>query len=142
MKPKMRSRATRGEIHVACEEFCRYYVREWGRWVAEDASRADWAPRNPKRLFNLALKKLYPDCRKKMSIWAFLAEIYKTLGFHFEERKGLFQQFDPCRYQGTLALADHFTNLFKKRLKANLDRALKAKTDRRRANASKSISPY
>jgi RNA polymerase sigma factor (sigma-70 family) len=132
MKSKMRQGATRGELQIAREEFSEYYNRELKRWIAEDASRADWAPRNPNRLFNLALKTLYPEYRKKMSVWAFLAEIYKTLGFHSEERKGLFQKFDPCRYQGTLALADHFTNLFKKRLKANLDRAVRVKTDERR----------
>ena len=132
MKTKMRSGAKRGEVQIALEEFSEYYIQEWGRWVAEDESRADWAPRNPKRLFNLALKKLYPDCCKKMSIWAFLSEIYKTLGVHAGKPEGLFQAFDPARYHGKLPLASHFVNLFKGRLRANLHRALKAKTNERK----------
>jgi RNA polymerase sigma factor (sigma-70 family) len=87
------------------------------------------------RLFNLALETLYPHCRKRMTLWAFLSEMYKTLGLHSGKPKGLFQDFDPNRYKGTLTLASHFTNLFKGRLRANIQRALASKDDERRCES-------
>jgi len=113
-------------------EFERYYV----------GARCRWAPANPRRLFNLAFKRVYPAYREKMSRWQFLAAIYRTLGVRDnEELPGLFQTFDPRKYKGPLPLEDHFVNFFKKKLVGNLTLAMKRVTDNgRRGDREKFIA--
>jgi hypothetical protein len=127
-----------GEMARLYQEFASYYVQERACWVAEDPIRDGWAPHNPRRLFNLAVK-VWRAYRKRLPLAQMLAAAYSVLGsgaagrdlpgMGTRPRPGLFRQFDPALYRGRRPLADHFANLFKTRLWANLRRSLRPRTD-------------
>lgn len=112
------------------QEFAAYYARE----------RCRWAPENPLRVYNLAIRTLWPEVRDRMTLDHFMATVYATLGFrrtkpdHGKPKipPGLFHDFDPDKYHGTLPPEDHFVNLFKKRLWGKLGRELRPRTDKRK----------
>ena len=97
------------------EELALYYATE----------RCRWAPANPRRLFNLAFKRLYPAYRRWISSHQFLAVVYDTLGTRRGKPRGLFQTFDPARYTKSLPLEEHFINLFAQKLKGRAKNHLK-----------------
>jgi RNA polymerase sigma factor (sigma-70 family) len=92
------------------DEFAAYYASE----------RCRWAPNDPRRVFNLALKSIYPSYNRRLTAEQFLALIYDTLGVRQGRPRGLFQSFNPGKYKGRLSLQDHFVNLFMRRLKDRL----------------------
>jgi hypothetical protein len=104
------------------EEFARYYVEE----------RCEWAPANPRRVFNLAFERFYPGVQNRMSPEEFLGVVYQTLGFRGTDRDGLFQTFNPALYRGHRPLDDHFVSFFARKLKGKLGRAVGRTTDRER----------
>jgi hypothetical protein len=122
-------------------EFQEFYARERAAWVAEAPEREPWAPRNPRRLFNLAVKGPYRAYRKRMTPWQLLSAMYAVLGrgsagpdwpgfgAQSRPRPGLFRGFNPAKYHGELPLEDHFANLFKARLWGSLLRSLAPRTD-------------
>jgi len=111
-------------------EFARYYHAERQAWVAARPERRDWAPHNPRRLFNLVVRAIRPAYRNCLSDWHIFSAAYATLGFADGRGfPGLFATFDPSRYHGRLPLADHFVGVFKKRLRARLAKLRYAKTD-------------
>src|SRR5438045_3987489 len=84
--PTTCSRGTHGRAAMRnltqnlCREFCTYYKKERAAWVAADPERDRWAPRNPRRLFNLAFKGLYRAYYRYVTLWEFLDCVYRTLG--------------------------------------------------------------
>jgi RNA polymerase sigma factor (sigma-70 family) len=106
-----------------------YLSREFATFYA--AHRCQWAPA-PWRLLGLA-ESIYQDFRKNMTAAQFLSVVYRTLyDPHKDKDLGLFKTFDPRKYNGRLALEDHFVNLFARRLRTNLRRELRPRTDRGR----------
>jgi len=103
------------------DEFSTYYRAE----------RCAWAPAEPARLYNLAFKELYPGCEGRLQPEEFLSVMYETLGFRGAERPGLFQTFEPGKYNGGKPLAEHFVNFFARKLRGKLAHAL-AKTGQKR----------
>src|SRR5437868_6898679 len=83
-------------------EFAEFYTAE----------KCRWAPAEPRRVFNLAFEVVYPDYRDRLSPEQFLGVLYATLGFDGADPPGLFQTFDPTRYNGRRRLDDHFVSLF------------------------------
>jgi RNA polymerase sigma factor (sigma-70 family) len=119
MGTAIRRVTTRDDIRLAYSEFRQYYVRE----------RCRWAPENPRRPFQLAIKRLYlVRYRKWMSLWQFMAGVYDTLRGSGKGR-GLFTTFDPTKYSGTRPLEKHLLNCFTKRLRAVLRRSLHPRSD-------------
>jgi hypothetical protein len=102
------------------QEFAHYYAQH----------RCPWAPASPDRIFNLCFKRVFHAYRKWMSPAEFLAAIYRTLGIPGVEPAGLFQKFDPKKYNGRLSPEDHFVSLFRTNLKGNLGLELRRVTDR------------
>src|SRR5262249_23061713 len=100
-------------------EFAQFYLTE----------KCDWAPSNPRRVFNMAVEVLYKECRNKLSEEQVLAELYGVFGFAGADPPGLFQTFDPTRYRGRLRVEDHFINLFVRKLKRRLGRCARRFTD-------------
>ena len=92
------------------EEFIIYY-REF---------RCEWAPQNPLRIWNLAVKSIYPEFRSRISPSELLAFIFTTLGFTGSDPIGLFDSFNPDLYSGSLSYEDHFVNFFGRKLRGNI----------------------
>src|SRR5213080_1787408 len=109
-------------LRLLYREFASYYVQQ----------RCPWAPTNPRRLFNLALKSMFRRFGKRITLWELVGEMYATLGVARGEPRGLFQDFDPSRYHGKLLLESHFANMFKQRLRARLRRACYPRSGRDR----------
>src|SRR4051794_5310641 len=107
-------KARRRRISIRQQVFC-----EFVEFYA--ANRCPSAPSNPRRVFCLA-ERIYQDYAE-MSVFQFLSVLYDTL-------TRLFASFDPERYNGSLVLEDHFVNLLAGRLRINLRRSLKPRTDR------------
>src|SRR4051812_2790433 len=97
-------------------EFRDFYVRERAAWVAERPERDAWAPRSPRRLFNLAVRTLYRAYRRRLSVWQFVGAVYDTLGLASGDGPGLFGDFNPAKYHGNRPLQDHFAAMFKRRV--------------------------
>ncbi|HYH67462.1 MAG TPA: hypothetical protein VD866_22380 [Urbifossiella sp.] len=97
------------------------------------AERCRWAPDNPRRVFNLAFRRIYPDFEHQLSEEQFLAVVYRALGFRGADPRGLFQMFDPAMYRGRRRPEDHFVSLFARKLTGLLKRAVARTTDRGRA---------
>jgi hypothetical protein len=128
-------------LHAAYLEFEKFYLRERDLWVAEDQARDGWASRNPRRLFGLAVHEAGRTFGGRLPASALLDAAYVTLGLGTKGRclpslrdgrlrPGLFQTFDPKKYtKGRRTLPDHFAGMFKNRLKTNLRRWLRFKTD-------------
>jgi RNA polymerase sigma factor (sigma-70 family) len=95
------------------EEFQGFYTRH----------RCRWAPANPRRIFNLCFRSLYPQFNRRITPYGLMAVVYEVLGVRRAEPRGLFQTFDPAKYKGSLPLEDHFVNLFTKRLRGKLSKA-------------------
>jgi hypothetical protein len=64
-----------------------------------------------------------------MTLWQFMDCAYAVLGFGKDAFQGLFGDFDPALYHGMLPLERHFVNLFMKRLRTRLRRALHPRSD-------------
>lgn len=96
-------------------EFTAYYTTH----------RCRWAPENPRRVLGLA-EKLYREFHCRVSAAQFLSVLYQTLD-------GLFEDFDAKRYEGTLKLDDHFINMLAARLRTNLRRSARPRTDQGRS---------
>jgi RNA polymerase sigma factor (sigma-70 family) len=76
---------------------------------------------------------LYPTYRKRVTPQQLLGLIYETLGVHLGQPRGLFQVFDPRKYNGKLPLVEHFANLFMHRLRGRVRNAINpARTGRGR----------
>jgi RNA polymerase sigma factor (sigma-70 family) len=104
------------------DEFAAYYASE----------RCWWAPNDPRRIFNLAFKSIYPTYNRRLTVEQFLALIYDTLGVRQGRPRGLFQKFDPARYTKSLPLEEHFINSFAFRLRGRLKNYLKRDTSHHR----------
>ena len=114
------------------DEFAHYYEME----------RCEWAPENPRRVFNLAFDIVYPRFWDGLTEEEFLTEVYDTLGFSGSIPRGLFHTFDPKKYSGPLPLPDHFVNLFRAKLEGRLrDRRRKLNKRRRRKYKPGSVTP-
>lgn len=110
----MSGKRKRSLLDQLYREFAAYY----------EAERCVWAPANPRRAFNLAVKTLYEPNREKVSLFQFIGLVYETLGFA-AGGTGLFREFDPDKYHGRLPLEKHFLNLFRARLEGKLVNALR-----------------
>ncbi|AMV29380.1 RNA polymerase sigma factor SigB [Gemmata sp. SH-PL17] len=109
-------------------EFALYY----------EAERCQWAPLNPKRVFELAFGTILREYEGRVTGEELLGLMYTTLGFPGAEPPGLFQKFDPRKYHGVLTPENHFVNLFGQTLRGRLDRAVARTTDNgRKGNRSK-----
>jgi RNA polymerase sigma factor (sigma-70 family) len=105
------------------------------------SNRCTPAPPNPRRIFNLCYRTIYPRYRRRLTEWDFLAVVFETLGVREGYPCGLFQKFDPLKYQGKLSLEDHFINLFAKQLRGRLSKACRPASDRgRRGNPVRFLS--
>ncbi len=110
------------------QEFAHYYMAE----------RCQWAPTNPRRAFNLAFEIASRRNYRPLSEEHVLTVVYATLGFRGADRPGLFQTFDPAKYNGTLPLNDHFINLFARKFSGKLSKEMSRTTDRgRKGDAEK-----
>ncbi len=113
-------------------EFAAYYAAE----------RCRWAPDNPRRLFNLAFKKVYPRFCDRLTEEEFVETMYTTLGFPGSRPRGLFRTFDPAKCHDRLPLADHFANRFKAQLAYRVrDRLRREAKRRRRRVRRKKLTP-
>src|SRR5690349_19586267 len=74
------------------------------------SNRCTPAPPNPRRIFNLCYRTIYRRFRRRLTEWEFLAIVLETLGVREGYPRGLFQTFDPSRYQGKLPLEDHIVD--------------------------------
>src|SRR5262249_17041555 len=114
----------RGRWSRLSEEFAEFY--------ASERKDCPWAPANPRRAFNLAVKTLWSRYRKVLTAPEFLSVIYLTLGVREGQPRGLFQTFAPAKYTGGLPLEKHFLNLFKSKLLGRLHREVKPRRRRPR----------
>ena len=67
-------------------EFKTFYIRERAAWIAENLQRDTWAPRSPRRLFNLAIKTLYRPYRRRLSAPAVTKAPAAALPRHSDHR--------------------------------------------------------
>jgi RNA polymerase sigma factor (sigma-70 family) len=108
-----------GEERRLYGEFAQFYTSE----------RCPWAPANPRRAFNMAFRKVYPEFSDRLSREQTLAAAYETLGYRGAPRPGLFETFDPDKYTGTRPLEEHFLSLFARKLTGKLKALLRRTTD-------------
>jgi RNA polymerase sigma factor (sigma-70 family) len=81
-------------------------------------------------VLKLAITRVYQRrFEQYMGPAEFMACVYATLGVRQGNPRGLFQTFDPTKYNGSLPLEKHFLNVFMKRLRARLHRSRHPRTD-------------